>query len=168
MGHTLRKIGYEVDIVVLRGLQIADCTGCFHCWIRTPGVCVIDDDGRDIAMKLVQSELVVYLTPVVFGGYSAQLKKALDRQLPNLSPFCMKINGEVHHKPRYGHYPLIIAVGVLSDSDEESERIFRTLVGRNAMNFHCSAHSAVVYSSDSSETLQDKISTILKEAGIQR
>lgn len=169
ISSTLSSIGYEIDVVVLHDLQIADCTGCFHCWIKTPGVCVIDDNGRNIAMKLIQNDLVVYLTPVIFGGYSSELKKALDRQIPIILPFFMKINGEVHHKPRYERYPAIIAIGVLSSPDEESEKIFETLVDRNAINMHCPAHSAgVVYSTDSFGTLNDKIKTIFIKAGVGR
>ena len=167
ISYTLRSIGYEVDVAFLHDLQIADCTGCFHCWIKTPGVCVIDDDGRDIAMKLIQNDLVVYLTRVIFGGYSSELKKALDRKISNVLPFFMKINGEVHHKPRYERYPRLVAIGVLSRPEEESEKIFETLVSRNAINMYCPAHSAgVVYSTYSSGTIQDKIKTILMKAGV--
>lgn len=165
--YVLQSIGYEVDVILLHDLKIADCTGCFHCWVKTPGVCVIDDVGRDIAMKLIQNDLVVYLTPVIFGGYSSELKKALDRQISIVLPFFMKIKGEVHHKPRYERYPCLVAIGVLSRPDEESEKIFETLVSRNAINMHCPAHSAgVVYSTDSSTAIRDKIKTIFMKAGV--
>jgi len=167
--YVLRSIGYEVDVIFLHDLKIADCTGCFYCWVKSPGVCVIDDDGRDIAMKLIKNDLVVYLTPIIFGGYSSELKKVLDRQIPIVLPFFMKINGEVHHKPRYERYPCLVAVGVLSRPDEESEKIFATPVSRNAINMYCPAHSAgVVYSTDSSGILQDKIRAILAKAGVGR
>lgn len=52
----------------------------------------------------------------------------------------MKIEGEVHHKPRYERYPRLMGVGVLPQPDEESERIFTTLVSRNAINLHALAH----------------------------
>ncbi len=165
--HLLRNIGYEVDVIILHELQIADCRGCFSCWIKTPGVCVIDDAGRDIAMRLVQNDLVVYLTPVVFGCYSSELKKALDRLIPLILPFFMKINREVHHRPRYGRYPVLVAIGVLPGPDSESESIFTTLVNRNAINIHSPAHSVgTVFSTDSSQTLQNKIRNIFAKVGV--
>jgi len=52
---------------VLSNRTLGSCTGCFQCWLKTPGLCVIDDDGRLLAGKFIQSDLVVLLTPVTFG-----------------------------------------------------------------------------------------------------
>lgn len=101
LSSTLQKFG-EVESFVLREIKIADCLGCFGCWIKTPGQCVIDDAERDIAKKLAYADLKVYLTPIVFGGYSYELKKSLDRQICNILPFFAKEkNGEIHHPSRY-------------------------------------------------------------------
>ena len=77
--HAISDDGWLVETVVLREKKIAWCTGCFGCWTKTPGTCVIDDFGRILANKVVQSDLMIYLTPVTFGGYSSELKKAIDR-----------------------------------------------------------------------------------------
>jgi multimeric flavodoxin WrbA len=53
----------------------------FGCWVKAPGECVIDDGARSAAKKLVPSDLAVFLSPIVFGGYSYELKKVLDRQI---------------------------------------------------------------------------------------
>ena len=163
----LKGIGWKVDTFILHDTEIASCLGCFGCWVKTPGICVIDDAGRDVAMAVIQSDLAVFLTPVTFGGYSSELKKAVDRLIPLISPFFMKIKGEVHHKPRYERYPSLIVVGVLSHPDEESERIFKTLVSRNAINLHCPAHAGgVVLSSQSPEKIREKIQTLLTKVEV--
>lgn len=105
----------EVDIVSLTDVKIASCLGCFGCWLKTPGTCMIPDAGRDIAKSVVQSDLVITISPITFGGYSYDLKKALDRLIPIISPFFMKIDGEVHHKPRYDQYPVNISIGLLPE-----------------------------------------------------
>jgi len=48
---------YEVNIKILelRNEVIASCIGCFSCWFKTPGICVINDVGRDITRMLVHS-----------------------------------------------------------------------------------------------------------------
>ena len=33
----------NVSTYRLRDLKVADCLGCFGCWVKTPGQCVIDD-----------------------------------------------------------------------------------------------------------------------------
>ncbi len=142
-------IGWEVTSYALRGQKIGHCVGCFGCWVKTPGMCRFNDAGRTIARQFIQSDVSIFFTPVTFGGYSAELKKALDRALICLvSPFFMKITGELHHKPRYDRYPRLMGVGVLPHADKESEKIFKTLIKRNALNLHVPAHIAGVILSD--------------------
>ena len=98
----LRINDHEVEVMVLRNEKIASCLGCFGCWLKTPGECVIKDAGSDLPRKVIQSDVVFLLTPVTFGMYSSELKKALDRfACPVLLPFFEKINGEIHHANRY-------------------------------------------------------------------
>ena len=135
---------WEIEPLILHNMDIKPCAGCFGCWVQTPGICIINDEGRDIARKIIQSDLVLYLTPVTFGGYSAHLKKVLDRSIGILLPFFKKVDGEVHHQARYEHYPRLMGVGVLPQADEESEQIFKTLVSRNAINMHAPLSTAGV------------------------
>jgi multimeric flavodoxin WrbA len=132
----LRETGATVRDFQLRDIPLAYCQGCFECWIKTPGLCKTDGDaGREITGAMMGSDLMVLLTPVTFGGYSSEIKKAMDRSICIVSPFFRRIDGEVHHRRRYRRYPAIAGVGILREPDEEQERIFRTLVERNALNF---------------------------------
>jgi len=120
-----------------------------------PGGCLIDDAAREVSRKMIGSDLVVYVTPITFGGYSSELKKALDRSIGLISPFFTRINGEVHHRKRYAQAPKLLGVGIVHEPDEESERIFKTLIGRNAINMHNPAHAAcVVYEDQSDHEIQ--------------
>ena len=140
----LKSRGWEGKEILLNRLDIHYCTGCFGCWVQTPGVCVIPDASQQIAKSFIQSDLVILLTPVTFGGYSSELKKALDRIICLVSPFFMKVKEEVHHRPRYEQYPRLMVVGLLSKKDGEMEKILSTLVERNAINFHAPAHASKV------------------------
>jgi multimeric flavodoxin WrbA len=158
----LESAGVSAKPRVLRETEIRHCVGCFGCWVKTPGECMIDDPARDIARDVVNSDLLAMLTPVTFGGYSYQLKKVLDRIICIVSPFFQIIDGEVHHKPRYDRYPGLLAVGALAGPDEESEDIFRTLVGRNAINFHSPSHAAgVIYDDLDREAIRARIRDLL-------
>jgi len=168
LADILRVKGNEVEFMVLRNETIASCLGCFGCWLKTPGKCVIKDAGSDLPRKVIQSDIVFLLTPVTFGMYSSELKKALDRfPCPVLLPFFEKINGVIHHAPRYDKYPTLVAIGILPDSDEESESIFTTLVARNGINLHTKAFSNIVYSKDTPETIKQKVIATLSMAGVQ-
>ena len=140
----LSRFDWSVESIRLCDLEVADCRGCFGCWTRTPGLCIIDDAGRDIAKSVVQCDLLIFLTPVTFGGYSFTLKKAIDRLIPNVLPFFKKIGGEIHHVPRYDRYARFVGIGVLSEPDAEMKDVFNALVERNAINLYSPAHTAEV------------------------
>ena len=77
-----------------------------------------------MAGKLGPADLRIFVTPIVFGGYSYELKKALDRQIGTLLPFVKKEkNGETHHPSRYDKQPRFVVVGVSASPDADSEAI---------------------------------------------
>jgi len=154
----LSDLNWDVKPFILRELNITHCVGCFECWVKTPGICRFKDDGPQIAEEWIKSDLVIYITPVVFGGYSSELKKALDRIICLIAPFFMKIDGETHHKPRYEKYPSLMGIGVLPQSDPDSEKIFKTLVYRNSLNFHSPFHIGGVVLN--SQEMEEKIQII--------
>ena len=133
--------GNTVAAFTLREMDIKLCTGCFGCWVKTPGECVVDDAGRDVARAIARCELLAYFTPVTFGGVSSELKKALDRMIPNISPFFARVSSETHHRTRYARPPRLLALGTLPAPDRAAEAVFKTLVERNALNLR-SAHTA--------------------------
>lgn len=152
----LKGQGWDVEHIILREKRIGNCAGDFFCWVRTPGVCNVNDDNRAIAEALANSDLMAYLTPVTFGGYSSTLKRMVDHQIQNVSPFFKKIEGETHHHARYKKNPNLLVVGWMEAPDAESEAVFRHLVQRNAINFHAKTYvSDVVLASEPDEELQD-------------
>ena len=147
--------GWEVEHFALCEQKIGNCAGDFFCWIRTPGICNVNDDNRLIAEALAACDLLVYITPVTFGGYSATLKRMVDHQIQNVSPFFAMIEGETHHVKRYKKNPDLLAVGWMTVPDTQAESIFRYLVQRNTINFHTQTYvSDVVLASQSDEQIQ--------------
>jgi multimeric flavodoxin WrbA len=146
--NTLAQAGYGTEVVALRDKAIAPCLGCFGCWIKTPGECVIDDEGRAVARTAARCDLLVYLTPVTFGGVSSELKKAVDRLIPNISPYFARVQGETHHQKRYPRCPSLIGLGTLPQPNREAETIFKTLVEHNALNFRSPRTAAAVVALD--------------------
>lgn len=134
--RALRKNLPDSETITLREQKIGNCAGDFFCWTRNPGMCNTNDDNRLIAAKIMQSDLVIYLTPVTFGGYSSELKGMVDHQIQNISPFFANINGEIHHQKRYSQYPNVLTIGWMDEPDAQAEAIFRRLVHRNAINMY--------------------------------
>ena len=164
--ESLKALGHDVDVLDLDGMSVADCRGCFGCWVKTPGVCVIDDDGLEVLKAVSQCDILVFLSPVTFGGYSSVLKKGIDRLIGNVLPYFVKVGGEIHHPPRYEHRLRLAVVGVQDSLYEEEAGIFRSLVSRNAINLQAAGHSSVVVTRDAPEArVAMAIQEMLKEAG---
>lgn len=162
LSQVLRAEDAQVETFSLRDTKLAHCLGCFSCWIKTPGVCVEADAGRDIARAIVRSDVTVLFTPVTFGGYSPGLKKMVDRFVQIASPFFRMDHGEVHHPPRYANLPRLLFVGVQRQSNPHEAHIFKTLAGRNAINFHPPGYAAeVVLTTDDAATLRGRFEPLL-------
>jgi multimeric flavodoxin WrbA len=156
--QSLKSQGWEIDHIPVRDKKIGNCAGDFFCWIRSPGICNIKDDNRVIAEAIMKSNLLVYLTPIRFGGYGSTLKKAVDHQIQNISPFFKKINGETHHQKRYSQYPNFLAIGWMEAANDQEEIVFRHLAWRNALNFHAKkAATGVVLASQMDQEIKTTI-----------
>jgi multimeric flavodoxin WrbA len=126
--------GARVERHVLRDLTIAQCRGCFGCWVKTPGRCVIRDDGEEIVRSVVASDLLVLASPIVMGFTAALSRRASERLLPILHPFFQVVEGEVHHRPRYSRRPALALVHDGAGLDAEDEALLELLHRRMALN----------------------------------
>lgn len=130
-------IGLELDeetsLIDLTELKIANCVGCFGCWTKTPGRCVIRDDATKVYPLIAKSDRLIYVTRLAYGGYDIPMKRMLERAIPVQQAFIRLVDGETHHVQRdvAPKEALIIAYG---DYPEEEKDLFRELVARNAKN----------------------------------
>ncbi len=154
-------VGTEVQTFSLRDISLNHCIGCFNCWIKTPGKCIHSDAGNDILRAIINSDTVIFFTPVVFGGYSSELKKITDRFLPLVLPFFKQVHNETCHPLRYATFPHVIGIGVHPHPYKKISSCFKTLVGRNAKNAHVSYAAEVISSLASSEMLRFQFQNLL-------
>lgn len=75
-----KEAGNEVDYLSLRGKNINFCRGCLAC--QKIKKCVIQDDMLEIEEKMVNSDVIVFATPIYYYEMSGQLKTLLDRGNP--------------------------------------------------------------------------------------
>jgi multimeric flavodoxin WrbA len=136
ISRKITSLGFEVEDILLREKNIGNCAGDFFCWIRTPGICNVKDDNILIAESIMSSDLIVYLTPITFGGYSSAMKKMVDHQIQSISPYFTTIKGETHHEKRYEKYPDFVVFGFTDKHDLFAESVFKQLVYRNSLNLY--------------------------------
>lgn len=119
----------EID----RGLR--SCKGCFGCWIKKPGECVINDEMLKIYQSYMNSDAVIFICPVVFGQFSANIKNVVDRTLPDMLPFfCRRTDGSTMHPARYEKYPQLFLIGYGHELDQEEARLFLDITEKHRNN----------------------------------
>ena len=117
---------------------------------------------------MIGGDVTVLLTPIVFGGVSSELKKAVDRMIPLYSPLFRRVRGEVHHRPRYSRYPSLVGIGVTDRGlGTNDEQVFRRLFDRIAVNFMSPSHGvAILDAADAHEQMAQAIREVLAGVGV--
>ena len=81
--------------------MIQPCIGCFSCWNKTPGQCIIKDSYEHMGALLHEAEEVHVISRYTYGGFSGFVKNVFDRSLGYVLPQFEVIKGETHHRKRY-------------------------------------------------------------------
>ena len=85
---------HEVTVVNVIEKAIAPCKGCFGCWQKMDGHCVIDDDQNEILDLYKAADVIIWSFPLYVYGMPSHLKAVLDRTIP-LVKMKMLEEGEV-------------------------------------------------------------------------
>ena len=112
------------------------CIGCFGCWLKTPGRCVIPDAYQCMGERLSRADELVIISKCSFGSYSSKVKNILDRSISYVSPFFVIRKGEMHHRPRYANQLTVSALFYGAEITEEEKETARSLVKANALNLN--------------------------------
>ncbi len=135
------KIGFEIcqaliaqgvqsDYVPLDNVVVKPCVNCGGCTNKTYGRCVVRDDGDWIYPKIIKSEVLVLVTPIVFGSYSFKLKRVLDKFGLFMDRHYFLVNGELTKGGMPDRTFKCFAVGVTEDAAEGDsfKRLFHELL----------------------------------------
>lgn len=71
------EAGHEVLRFDTAFLKIHPCIGCDHCGMNGP--CAFNDDMPKVLDAILDSDMLVFVTPIYYFGFSAQIKSAIDR-----------------------------------------------------------------------------------------
>lgn len=125
----------DTKFIDLSTLKISNCVGCFGCWTRTPGKCVIRDDAVKVYPYIAKSENVIYISRICYGGYDTIMKTMLERAIPIQQAFIRLLDGETHHVQRDVALKNAIIIGYGEVREDEKE-IFMRLIERNGKNMN--------------------------------
>lgn len=133
----------EIREIHVSSSNIAGCKGCFCCWSKTPGKCVIKDDMQYVIESEVWADVIVWSFPLYYFSVPGGLKNLIDRQLPMNLPFMVERTdgvGSGSHPSRYdmsGKRHIIISTCGFYSADKNYDSVrmmFNHICGKNAFD----------------------------------
>lgn len=138
--------------------NIKKCIGCFGCWIKTPGRCVIHDGYENTGIDFSKADNVIVISKCTYGGYSPFIKNVLDRAISYLLPSFEIRNNETHHKQRYSKTFNYLVFFYGADITEVEKATAEKLVRANSVNYH--SKSFEIHFCSSPEALRGKVESL--------
>ena len=134
IGSIEKKI--EKKIIDIGKFDINPCHGCFSCWEKTPGSCIIKDDMGILLKKYIEADLIIWSFPLYCYGMPSKIKAFMDRMLPLNLPYIENTDkNSGNHPSRYDmsdkNYVLISTCGfqTINDNYESLFQQFRIIYG---------------------------------------
>lgn len=149
IGRLFPHTSEEIRIISNDG-TIRNCIGCFGCWVKTPGACVIRDGYGDMGEYLSKCNEIIVISRCCYGGFSPFVKNVFDRSISYIHPYFTIRNGEMHHKRRYKNHIDIKVWFYGEETTDKEKETAQKLMKANAVNLDCTI-SKVAFIKDISE-----------------
>jgi len=95
----IEQTGTEVEVIEIydENFDIEPCRGCFTCWTKTNGKCVIKDDANKLIEKVNNTYLTIYAFPLYIDSIPAKMKAFLDRHFIMVKPVFVPYHNLTRH-----------------------------------------------------------------------
>ena len=74
-----QEAGHEVEILHVGKMKIGGCLGCEYCHTKGEGKCVQKDDMEKVMPAYLDSDMIVFATPIYYFDMTAQMAAAIQR-----------------------------------------------------------------------------------------
>ncbi|KAB3534509.1 hypothetical protein F8154_08755 [Alkaliphilus pronyensis] len=143
-GEILEEISNLYDeplkVVRLGNKSISSCIGCWSCWLKTPGRCVMKDQMVKFYQDYLNSDTVILLMNTAQGFINHNAKAFFDRTIPHYHPYIEIIDGECHHAARYKDYPDMVFYYDIEGLTKIEEQVIEDYLYRTAYHFKSRAY----------------------------
>lgn len=73
------EAGHEVEVIQVGTLSINGCKACEYCHGKGEGTCIQKDDMDKVMPAYLDSDMIVYASPIYYFNMSAQIEAAMQR-----------------------------------------------------------------------------------------
>ena len=105
-----REAGHQVEIVSLRKVQVNGCLGCNACRYGKP--CVQRDGFNDLVPRILEADLLVFASPLLFWTLSSKIKAFIERF------YCIAEEDPNPPLGRYEKYPVKDCALLMTAADD--------------------------------------------------
>ena len=95
----------DTCVITPKESGIQKCKGCLSCWYRTPGRCIQSDGFDELPRLFGEASTLVFITEIVYGGFSPEGKTVLDRSLGYLLPTLAMRKEKLYRNARFNFVP---------------------------------------------------------------
>lgn len=127
--------------------NIRHCIGCFGCWVKTPGKCVIHDGYEGTGIDMSKCSELIIISKCCYGSVSPFVKTVQDRSISYIHPDFVIRKGEMHHKRRYKNVISVSAYFYGENITDAEKELAKDLMQANADNYDGSVKSVNFYES---------------------
>ena len=124
-----------LKVVRLEDQSINACIGCWSCWLKAPGRCVMKDRMAEFYHDYINSDTVILLMDTARGFINHQAKAFIDRTIPHYHPYVEIVDGECHHVARYESYPDMVFYYDPEGLINQEEQVIEDYLYRTAYHF---------------------------------
>jgi len=136
-GRGVVQAGAKFQNFFLVAREIQPCNECGTCFFKTPGKCRLKDGMSEMISRFMDSDIVVFATPVFIDNVTALTKTFIDRLMPVLEPHYEKdSNGEYRRRGRYKKYPKFVVISSCAMPEQSNFQVLRLYFRRMARTIH--------------------------------
>lgn len=121
--------------VIDRTWHIGCCKGCFTCWLKTPGKCVIEDDCQNIGELFAELRQLILISRCTYGSYSSFIKKVLERMVSYPLSAMKLADQKTEQKDCHKEHMQLKAILYGDDMTEAEQKAATELLHANAQSY---------------------------------
>ena len=74
-----KAAGHEVEVIQVGKMKINGCLACEYCHGKGAGQCIQKDDMEKVMPAYLESDMIVFASPIYYSAPTAQLEAAIQR-----------------------------------------------------------------------------------------
>lgn len=138
-----KKITNDMIVMTEKDKSPNKCIGCFGCWVKKPGECVINDNYNRMGEFLGNCTEFIIVSECIYGEFSPYVKSLIDRSLSICHPYFCKREGKMHHVLRYENNPKFTVYFYGDDLTKKEKHTAEGRVKATGINFGTSKEKIV-------------------------